>query len=112
MDVLGIWGGVSTSMHSSDSPVNHAKQQQQQREGFCCGVESNQIGLSTMLCDHDKKKEDEEDTPKDDGKDLPLPWAAAIARQIITAVEEAGRREWVSQPGTLGKYIRIHGLYC
>ena len=46
------------------------------------------------------------------GKTYHLPWAAAIVRQIITAVEEAGRREWVSQPGTLGKYIRIHGLYC
>ena len=81
-------------MCSSDSPINHAKHQQQQWETrlSIVVVELDQVGLSTMSDDHERRMED--NTPKDHGpseKDLPHPWAAAIACPIVAAVEKYRR---------------------
>ena len=108
------------SMRSSDSPVNHAKHQQQQRvtRHFIAVVESSRIGQSTMSDDQEGGKK-RDDTPEDDGpgeKDVPPPWAAAMARQIVEAVEKVSQaKQRVSQgslPGTSGKHICTHAHYC
>ena len=50
------------SMRGSDSPINHAKCQKQQRETnlFTMVVESNRIGLSAMSDDHKGRKDGDE----------------------------------------------------
>ena len=60
-----------------------------------------------MSDDPDSKKEG--DDPRDpSAKDLPPPWAAAMARQIVEAVEKAGQASQArvskeSSPGTSGE---------
>ena len=90
------------------SPVKHATAAARKQAIFHLS-ESDRIKPTAMSDDHAGKKEGDEPPEDDDTgeKDLPPPWAAAMAREIVAAIGKASQaKERVSQgtsPGTSGK---------